>query len=484
MSLRNRLLIVFTLLIAVAATLGSREFLQEFRRGYAELVEGLMYDFSSSLATQVERDASAQGGTLHPEKIAEIYQRIRGRSEGRRAAGKTDPIFNIYAVDSTGRVLFSSRDPEEVGRDYSRWNDVFLTLRGKYGSRSTRMNVTDPLSSVYYVSAPIFSGDRIVGAITAIQPEWGVGPIMSRIIRRITPLLIIGAVTLLILGFLVMRWITGPLHRLRDYALAVSQGRKAPAPEMSSPELRNLLEAFETMRTSLEGKKTIEEFVQGLTHEMKSPLTAIRGSAELCLEPIPEDRRRDFLRTIESETARLQVLLEELLRLAKLSQLRNLERIENVELPALIHSLMAALASSVEKRNLRLEFDFPEDGELRISGDRLLIEQAIRNVAVNAIDFSPPSGMVRFTIRRSGRNVIVGVEDEGPGVPNYAQTRIFEKFYSLARPSGSERPGAKSTGLGLNFVREVMKLHQGSVTLVDSDRGAHFQLSFPTEAEF
>src|SRR4029450_2606355 len=107
--------------------------------------------------------------------------------------------------------------------------------------------------------------------------------------------------------------------------------------------------------------------------------------------------------------------------------------------------------------------------------DPLLLTGALTNLIENAIDFSPPGGTVEIRIQRAGNHALVTVRDEGPGVPDYAAGRVFDRFYSLARPNN----GKKGTGLGLAFVKEIGEVHRGSATLENVEGGALAILRLP-----
>ena len=114
-----------------------------------------------------------------------------------------------------------------------------------------------------------------------------------------------------------------------------------------------------------------------------------------------------------------------------------------------------------------------------VEGDAFLLQRAVANLVDNALDFSPAGGQVTVAIVARGRSCDVVVSDQGPGIPDFAEGKVFEKFYSLARPSTAK----KSTGLGLSFVKEIAELHRGRVTLKNAPSGgAVATLSLPCVA--
>jgi two-component system sensor histidine kinase CreC len=146
-------------------------------------------------------------------------------------------------------------------------------------------------------------------------------------------------------------------------------------------------------------------------------------------------------------------------------------------LEAIVAAARDGLLALYTPRGVTVEVRPPE-GRTDVVGDPFLVQQCVRNLLQNAIEFSPAGGTVRVRIARAERDVELVVEDDGPGIPAFAQPRIFEKFFSLERPS----TGRKGSGLGLSFVREVMALHGGRVRLESpwaGHGGTRLWLSFP-----
>jgi two-component system sensor histidine kinase CreC len=227
------------------------------------------------------------------------------------------------------------------------------------------------------------------------------------------------------------------------------------------------------MRSELEGKNYVERYVQTLTHELKSPLSAIRGAAELLRGAMPSAQRERFLTNIETETARLESLSERLLLLAQVEKRTGLEE----QRPILLQPLAEEVIARSSSRSLahRLELDFDINAELKVEGERFLLAQALSNLLDNAIEFTPDGGSIRVSTQLSDKAVTLSVKNQGSTIPDYALCRLKERFYSLPRP----RTGRKSTGLGLSFVQEVAELHGGTFTIENSSDGVVVRLQLP-----
>jgi two-component system sensor histidine kinase CreC len=199
--------------------------------------------------------------------------------------------------------------------------------------------------------------------------------------------------------------------------------------------------------------------VRSLTHEIKAPLSAIRASAELLDEEMPLEDRHRFLANIRGEAERLQRLVDRMLELAALEARKKLERTEPLDMATMLRELRQSAEPLARQKGLALSVEL--DTLPMISGDGLLLRQALSNLVLNAIQATPAGGTVRVRAAQDRELVRLTVVDSGPGVPEYALPRVFERFYSV--PVGAEAtPG---TGLGLPFVREVALLHGGEASL-------------------
>jgi two-component system sensor histidine kinase CreC len=189
---------------------------------------------------------------------------------------------------------------------------------------------------------------------------------------------------------------------------------------------------------------------------------------------MPEADRQRFVANIGRETQRIQELVDRMMELAALEQQRRLPQAEPVALRPLLEELAASAEASGAARGLRVELAAGEAAW--VEGEAFLLRRALGNLLANAVEFSPAGGRIRIELQLRPRSVDVTVRDQGPGIPDYADERVFEKFYSLARPA----TGKRSTGLGLAFVKEIAELHHGRVTLRNADGGgALATLSLP-----
>ena len=426
-----------------------------------------MVDISHLLAESVELEM--RNGEPSPENLEKAFLKVRERTFSSRIFDhvKTSVGINAYVTDANGFVLFDSEDGQREGEDYSHMRDVSLTVAGEYGARSSRDVKLDSTSSVLYVSAPIGDPKKPKGVLTVFKPQADVLPLIRERRRIIyTACGMIGGGIIVLIG-VVFLWLFRPIGQITEYARAVERGERPKKPRIGiGREVNTLAKALDSMRDALEGRRYAQHYIQTLTHEMKSPLAAIRGAAELLNEEMPPETRQHFLNNILEETARSERLINRLLELAAIENRKSLEQAEQVDLHAIVTTAIAQARPLAELAKVTLEVgDFPEPLELR--GDAFILRAAILNLLENAIDFSPAGGAIQVSAKLDGDKVALVIRDSGPGIPEYAKEKIFDRFYSLRHHS----IGRKGTGLGLTLVKEAAELHGGSIALEAADGG-------------
>ncbi len=477
MRLGLKLVLGFFLIVGIAAFFVMRVFVNEVKPGVRQAMESTLVDAANMLAEMAADDLKtgriADGAFAG--NVAEAQQRDPKAWVWRFQKRSVD--YRVTVTDAKGTVVFDSQG-RDVGRDNSRWNDVYRTLRGEYGARSSAEVPGDKANTVMHVAAPIYDPadrGRLIGVLTLSQPNRSIEPFIVASQRSI---LLRGAWLIgisALIGVLMTWWLMRGIGGLNRYAQAVSAGEPVPPPRPRTDEIGDLGRALETMRRKLEGKAYVEQYVQSLTHEMKSPLAAIRGAAELLQEPLPEAERQRFARNIQTQEHRLTETIDKLLALAEVEQHGWLQRRERIDVASLADEVVQGLDAKLTPQEVEV-VRLPQAGAWAVEGDAFLLRRALTNLLDNAIAFSPHGGKVELEVVERDGQVRFVVRDRGPGVPDYAQERVFERFYSLPRPDGGQR----SSGLGLPFVREVMRLHGGEATLMNRQYGgAEAVLSLP-----
>ena len=376
------------------------------------------------------------------------------------ALPKQTGMLRVFACDRDGRVLFDSAG-RDVGRVY-RWN---MFGGGRYASENyTQPNVA-VVDEELRVVARVLSGTEHLGWVGIGRPlaavEEGVRAARWRLVTLISTV----AGVMIVLGWWIAARLTHSIEKLTAYARSVRDGRVAVPPASRAREIAELGRAFEEMRESLEDRQSVERYTQTLAHEVKAPLAAIRGAAELLDETMPPMQRQVFLTNIRSEAARIQRIIDRLLELSSLEARKQLHQIAELPVEKLAQVAADVVRSACAAKGVTLTVQ--PGAEATVRGEAVLLREALVNLLQNALDFTPAGGAVTLgCVVREGK-AFFRVEDTGTGVPDYALPRVFERFYSLPRPDTDR----KSTGLGLALVREIAHLHGGDAALENRPEG-------------
>lgn len=458
MSQRNRVFVVVLLVYVLAVAFLLYRFVAEIDPRYRESAEDSLVETAHLIASLIEQQMSDE--TIDVARLRPLFREIYSRRIDAQIYGvrKNRVEMRVYVTDARGWVLFDSAGRDE-GQNFSLWRDVALTLDGRYGARTTPVIEGRPETAEMYVGAPIRFQDRIVGVVTVGRPVESFGRYRDSAQGRMIVIGVTSALAFAVLLLLVSAWLVTPQGMITEFwRFAWSEPRIRP--RRLYRRGRTLLRtAYGEIRAALAGREYVSEYVQALTHELKSPLSAIRGAAELLQEPMPDAERARFAANVARESQRIQTLIERLLELAALERRRGLEQSEGLDVPALVED--AVQAARAEGRRPDVAIEVVAGPPARVEGDRLLLMAALVNLLDNAVDFSPEQGVVNVEWIAGAFTVEIRVVDRGAGIPEYARERVFDRFYSLARP----RTGKKGTGLGLPFVREVAELHDGDVRL-------------------
>lgn len=228
--------------------------------------------------------------------------------------------------------------------------------------------------------------------------------------------------------------------------------------------------------TRLRQLETLQrEFVANASHELKTPVTSIKGFAEtLASDEIDPEQARRFSKIIMRQAEQLGTLIDDLLELTRLEHEEGRATIECKPIPIgdLIENALETCGPEASQKNIRFEREFNPD--LVIEAHAMLMQRALVNLLDNAIKYSPPNTCVRVRAERVGQEALIHVIDQGPGIASEHHTRIFERFYRVDK-SRSRKLGG--TGLGLSIVKNVMNAHGGRVELTSAPgKGSTFTL--------
>lgn len=470
MSIFIRIWFFFGLIILLGLWFMSYTFNQQVKPNVRQVVEDTLAENANIIAMLVAKDVyENKVGTAQFD--AKIQQAL-GRKLNAKIwqHNKSEINQQIYITNDQGIVIYDSQGVAQ-GLDYSQWNDVYLTLRGKYGVRSTRNydakgNMLDSSSSTMFIAAPIYyqvnQQPKMIGVVSIGKPNSSVQPYIQRSEDQLIRQAIWITLLSLFLASLVAYWLKHSIDRVRKYAQALAPVNQTPY-FRSAKELNLVVQAVENMREQLEDRAYVEHYVNTLTLELKSPLTAIQASAELLKEDLPLQDQQQFAAHIDAQSHRLRNLIDRMLLLTRLEKSKHLLDIQNVNLSELIQQVLDQYASQIQAKKIQCLFDI--EANCMINVDRFWIQQTLANLLDNAVDFSLENGKILIQLQRShhlhGQHIELKIFNEGEWIPDYALTQVFDTYFSLPRPMSQQR----SSGIGLSIVKHVMEQHHGHIKI-------------------
>lgn len=399
---------------------------------------------------------------------------------------KTRSSFRIYVTDSNGKVIYDSLPtPNNAeGEDYSRWNDVYLTLRGQYGARSTADANSKRNGSIMYVAQPIKDEiGNLIGVVSVGKPVDSVLPYLDNTRNRMLLTALLISFVALILAGLVAWWLKQSITLVTQYTSALAEDTKKPYFYLGH-ELNSLTDTIEAMKHRLENRAYVTDYVHTLTHELKSPLTAIRASSELLEDDgLDYEDRQMLIQAIGEQSIKMQQLIDRLLLLAKIEQPSFKLNRQLTPLLPLLQSLAKDNAAKLQQQQLSpIEIyindkRFTETTALSpnilantsVFADQFWLVQVLQNVLDNAIHFADST--VNIHVHSITQTVTIDIFNDGKLLPDYAVNKAFDRYFSLSHQTQKEHTsmssGAlkKGTGLGLTLVKQVIEHHGGHVAI-------------------
>ncbi|HUO22040.1 MAG TPA: stimulus-sensing domain-containing protein [Caulobacteraceae bacterium] len=453
--------------IAVGATQGSPEPMLEQQRA-TDLLQALF----------IPRSQRARLFDAHGRLIADSYL-IADRVEER-------PLAPARKHGEWRLTLFDRPDqPSPKAQDTARTALEKEVDQALQGERISDIRVNASGEQVVSVSLPIQNVKAVLGVLTLEAGDIDATIAAQRL--AILPFVLVAFGATLISSLLLSRLIAAPVLRLASAAdrVRLSRARSISLPEISRrhDEIGDLARSLESMTDTLsERMDAIERFAADVAHEIRNPLTSIRSAADtLPLVADPAARER-LLGILYQDVARLDRLVTDISNASRLDAELSREQPQPFDLEPLLKDI-TALYSQTTRGGAAVRYIEPDPlAPMLVVGQAGPLGQVFRNLIDNARSFSQPDGEVRVRLWRGLREVLVAVEDDGPGIPEENLETVFQRFYT-SRPKGAAF--GSNSGLGLSIARQIVTAYRGRIWAenrkdVDGTTlGARFVVSLP-----
>lgn len=428
-------------------------------------------NFEQRISRELKSGATLVGNLLH-EDLAEGGDEEIQR-EITRLAGELN--LRITVVDSKGRVLGDSEEEPSQMENHGDRPEILEAVRNSFG-QSTRFS--DTLNyNMKYVAVRVSRDDNMLGVVRFALPLSQV-QLQIRTIYRVVLFAAIAAVAIAFTAaYFLSRSITLPIRQMKETAEQIAKGDFTRRVRIRSrDELGDLANSLNTMADELQRKmedlrqmdRIRTDFVANVSHELKTPLTLIKGYTETLQGEAMGDKVKaaKFVSIIKEHSDRLGNIVDDLLSLSELESSKGSIDCTQFELKELIDDILLGFGHVLASKKLELIVNSQGD-DVSVNADRDKIEQVLVNLIDNAIKYTPRSGRIELSIVERDREIRIAVRDNGIGIGKEHLDRIFERFYRADKARSRELGG---TGLGLSIAKHIVIAHKGKIA-VESELG-------------
>ncbi len=433
---------------------------------------------------------------INPERVAPVLRRLISPTKTRARIYDPDGTLildsrHLYARGQILRFDLPTGKEDTAGWMENLWQKVKLWLRRgdlplyeeagggsgkKYpevvaslgGSPASIVRVSEKGEMIVSVAVPVQRFRAVLGALLLSTQGGDIDDIVAAERWAILRVFLVAAVVTTVLAVMVAGTIAGPVRRLAAAAEQVRRGvdsrQEIPEFEGRQDEIGNLARNLRDMTNALYNRiDAIERFAADVAHELKNPLTSLRSAVETLPLARNEESRGRLLHVILHDVRRLDRLISDISDASRLDAELARSNTEQLDLAELLEGLVH-VAQEVRREgqpDVTLKLEKSRDpNAFRLNGNGSRLGQVFHNLLDNARSFSPANGTVAVTARREGHEIIVTVDDEGPGIRPDVAERIFERFYT-DRPEGEEF--GNNSGLGLSISRQIVEAHRGTI---------------------
>jgi two-component system sensor histidine kinase CreC len=449
-----------------------------------ESAKSVMVEVSSLMsrvAAQNNKDGEIDLETF--ESLIVSYLRSQKNTIDKNSNQKLENLA-IYVTNKDGLLVLDSRGLM-LGKDMSNHNEVGSALSGAKditrvvvetisGPKKARGVVVEYFYKSRFLNAsnPIYGNNgEILGAVVVVAPLMDLLD-ENYLLQFIFYIFLIS----LIFGALGSYRISRNIRRIQKYTSSLFSGEDVAMPDLNN-QFNKLAKTIENARSEVELKDDVEQYIDTLAHELRTPITGIQLTAENLLVPMSDQQRKRFIENILDSNKHMDLLVNRLLDLSRIERREALKGIESINILKVVNSVLKAPSRTKNIADKDLNIILEINRKSFLSAEKILLEQAIGNILNNALDFSPKSGTITIKASETNTSISIIVLDDGPGIPPHVLSKLFTRFFSVSRPD----TGVRGNGLGLRFVRKIMKLHGGEVTLQNRfiQHGAEAKLRFP-----
>ncbi|MCJ2060477.1 sensor histidine kinase [Methylobacterium sp. J-048] len=473
-----------------------------------------------------EEESQPLAFSLNPEKVAPLLSRLVTPTGNRarvydQEGGLLFDTRTLFKRGDAGRGDAITPKPHKAGMLESAFQAVQAKLSAWFGSRSAQPEETGPVNghslrevqaalngnrgslvrrnalgeTTVSVAVPIHRAGSVRGALLISTQGDAIDRVIASERFGLLQVFLVASAVMVVLSALLAGAIAGPVRRLAEAAEKVRMGIKTreeiPDFTQRTDEIGHLSGALRDMTQALYRRiDAIESFAADVSHELKNPLTSLRSAVETLPLAKSDDSRGRLMAIIQHDVKRLDRLISDIADASRLDAELARAEARRVDLKKLLTTVVSVANERRRPKDCLIQLDVEpipdQDAPFTVIGHDSRLGQVVNNLLDNARSFSPTEAKVRVALRRVRGEVELVCEDEGPGIPEHALERIFERFYT-DRP---EQGFGQNSGLGLSISRQIVQAHRGMIRAEnrpgapDEDgeptvRGARFTVRLP-----
>ena len=392
------------------------------------------------------------------------------------AAGLSKRLgLRITVIDRQGKVLADSETDPALMDNHSGREEVVRAISGAAGE-SSRLSDTLEIN-MKYVALPVRQGGEITGIVRLAVPLTDIERQLGLINRAFIVGGVISVLVTLFIGYFISRRISQPIREMGEIAGSIAKGDFSKRVDITTDdELGDLARSLNRMAGELRQKmenlekmdRVRTDFVANVSHELKTPLTSIKGFIETLQDGAIDDKEnaQKFLEIIRKHAERLGSIINDLLSLTEIENGKVDVKTDRFDIKTLLDEAVWGFGHAVSLKGQKLDVDY-NGRDFGVRGNKDKIEQVIVNLIDNAIKYTGRDGHIKVSLFEKRDSIMMTFEDDGIGIDKEHLDRIFERFYRVDKARSRESGG---TGLGLSIVKHIVALHNGHIE-IESETG-------------
>jgi signal transduction histidine kinase len=426
----------------------------------------LQDNFEGKITDKLQSNAILVGDIL----TGDLLEHKDGSVQGKIKALAEKLNLRITVVDKQGKVLGDSDEDPSLMENHKDRPEIMKAVENGFG-QSTRFSDTLEYNMKYVAVRVEDSGD-ILGVVRFALPFSEVQLQLQLIYRIVLFSAIVAVVIAFTVAYFLSRSITFPISRMQDAAQRIAKGDFSRKVEIKSrDELGQLAKSLNIMAAELQQKmenlrqmnKIRTDFVANVSHELKTPLTLIKGYIETLQDRAinDKDKANRFVSIIKEHTNRLENIIDDLLSLSELELSKDCLNKSEFNLRKLVDEVTLGFGYALDSKRHSLSMDLQGD-DFRVKADRDKVEQVIVNLIDNAIKYTNEAGQINIFLIEHQSEITLIVKDNGIGIPEEDVNRVFERFYRVDKARSRKLGG---TGLGLGIAKHIVLAHNGQIDI-------------------